>query len=81
MIFHNETNHIAINLHRCVGCFQCVEACPKKVLGKISLPFHKHVHVDHPEACIGCARCAKICPEGAISKKEGGSDQERRACQ
>lgn len=68
---HNKTDHIVINPHRCVGCFQCTQVCPKDVLCKIPLPFHKHVHINHPEACIGCQRCIQICPVGAISLRRG----------
>lgn len=48
---------------RCIGCLQCVRACPMGVLGKgedkypITLPRRR---------CIGCMHCTSICPRQAV---------------
>jgi MinD superfamily P-loop ATPase len=60
------TGHIQIDAHKCKACWKCIEVCRNNVIGKINLPFHKHVHVNHPECCKGCQRCLKVCPENAI---------------
>lgn len=69
MNIHNTTNYIHIDRARCIGCFQCVDVCPKGVLGKVNLPLHKHVHVDHPDQCVGCFACLSCCPAQAIQKR------------
>ena len=61
-----HTEHIQLNPHKCAACWECVAACPKQVLDKIDLPFHKHAKVANPEACIGCKKCVKACKHGAI---------------
>lgn len=63
------TRFIELDTHKCVGCFKCVEACPKKVIGKISFLWHKHVLILHADKCIGCNKCADICKTKAISKR------------
>lgn len=62
-----QTAHITIDLHRCQACWKCVNACQKQVLGKIDLPFHKHVKIVNAENCIGCNKCVKMCEFGAVS--------------
>ena len=61
-----QTAHIQLDPHKCKACWECIEACPKQVLGKIDLPFHKHAKIVNPEACIGCKKCVKTCQYGAI---------------
>lgn len=60
------TQYIIIDPHRCAACWQCVEECPQKVIGKLDFLFHKHSHIDNAEACIGCKNCVKNCPNQAI---------------
>lgn len=61
-----STDHILINTKSCDACGKCIEACPKEVLGKVNIIFHKHAHVDEAEQCIGCLKCVKACPQNAI---------------
>ena len=53
----------------CKGCYLCVGACPKKVLGEsetLNAKGYKPAAVKNPDACIGCAMCATMCPDCAI---------------
>ena len=61
------TPYIAINPHNCVACWKCIPACPKHVLGKVALPFHKHVRIVDADACIGCNKCIRTCPHGVFT--------------
>lgn len=65
---HIQTRHIKIDNHRCKACWDCVNACPKDVIGKVNLFFHKHSHINQAAQCIGCFKCIKVCKFKAISK-------------
>ena len=71
-IRQTSTPFLSFDMARCRACFACVEACPRQVLGQVRLPFHKHVHIDRPDACIGCGRCLTVCPAGVIQRREVG---------
>jgi ferredoxin len=60
------TRFIAINPSYCTACWECIEECPKKVIGKSRIIGHKHAHVVKAEACTGCEKCIKACPQQAI---------------
>lgn len=60
------TDYVAINPSRCVACWKCVEQCPKNVVGKIEILWHRHVVFRNPDACIGCRKCIKTCPHGVF---------------
>ena len=47
----------------CISCWKCVEACPKNVIGKIEVLFHRHAILVDADACIGCKKCVKACPQ------------------
>jgi NAD-dependent dihydropyrimidine dehydrogenase PreA subunit len=61
------TGFIRLDTHSCRACWECIEACPQGVIGKIALPFHKHARIDHAENCKGCLACVKACPHLAIT--------------
>lgn len=65
-----ETEHIILNVKLCQACWKCVDSCPKHVLGKVNLPFHKHVLITNPNSCIGCKKCVSGCETGALTAKE-----------
>ena len=54
---------ITIDEEKCIGCMQCVQACPFMVLsgesGKLQICREKY--------CIKCLHCAAVCPQDAIS--------------
>lgn len=60
------TQFIVLDSHRCQACWQCIDLCPKEVIGKFNLLFHKHSRIAKPEACVGCKKCVKNCPKQAI---------------
>ena len=63
---HHTTSHVTLQTNRCIACYKCVEACPKGVLDKMNILFHKHAHVKQPDSCIGCLKCVKTCENKAI---------------
>ncbi|MBN1369419.1 MAG: ferredoxin family protein [Dehalococcoidaceae bacterium] len=64
---HNETKYISINTRLCKACWECIESCPKGVIGKVNLPFHKHARIDNAEGCQGCHQCVTVCQQQAIT--------------
>ncbi len=64
---HSTTEYISLNSHLCEACWQCIEACPNSVIGKIDMPFHKHARIENPDKCQGCRKCIKVCPQQAIT--------------
>ena len=53
-----------IDKRKCVGCGECVKACPMQVM---SMPA---VEGARPSKCIACGICAKACPMGILSIEE-----------
>ena len=45
----------------CIGCGQCLEACPQD-----AIDLDSYAVVD-PEFCVGCGICEETCPMDAIS--------------
>lgn len=62
------TKYVTANPRRCVACWECVEKCPKHVIGKVGFLWHRHVAFKDTEACIGCNKCIKTCPHGVCVK-------------
>jgi uncharacterized Fe-S center protein len=58
----HRANRALIDLSKCTGCGECVEACPFKAL---SLVEEKIVRDD--EKCMDCSHCLYLCPEGVYS--------------
>ncbi len=63
----HQTRFIAVDTHQCEACWNCVRACPQKVLGKVEVLWHRHVRIDHANACTGCGKCVRACEHGAIT--------------
>jgi uncharacterized Fe-S center protein len=58
----HRVNRALIDISKCTGCGQCIEACPFKAL---SLVDEKMVRDD--EKCMDCSHCLYLCPEGVYS--------------
>ena len=58
----HRVNRGVIDLSKCTGCGQCVEACAFKAL---SLLEEKMVRDE--EKCMNCNNCLYLCPEGVFS--------------
>ena len=63
---NTTTPYIQINTKKCVACWECYGACTHQVIGRINLPWHKHVKIRNGENCTGCLKCLKTCKEKAI---------------
>lgn len=50
---HAFTRFVQFNPQTCKACWQCIDECPRGVLGQVSFRRHEHIHVDKPEVCIG----------------------------
>ncbi len=64
-----NTSFVRLDTKKCEACWKCIAACPKQVIGKIDLPWHKHSRFENPDRCRGCLNCVKICAYGALSAK------------
>jgi 2-oxoglutarate ferredoxin oxidoreductase subunit delta len=64
------TDFITLDTGACEACWECVEACPNEVLGRVSMLFHKHAKVVDSAACTGCLKCVRVCEAGALTRVE-----------
>ena len=55
---------IQINKSKCVGCGQCIEACPGNLIKKDE---DGKAFIKHIKDCWGCTSCLKECKTGAIA--------------
>jgi len=53
---------ISVDYETCIGCKQCVTACPSTVMGAILLQDKKTI----PD-CFACYTCREVCPTESIS--------------
>lgn len=63
---HRITDFIRLMTRRCEACWNCIDVCPKQVLGKIDLIWHRHANIRNAEACNGCKKCVRTCESGAL---------------
>lgn len=64
---HTKTAFVLLDAKECRACWKCLEVCTKNVIGRINLPWHKHIRFLNGSVCIGCMKCVKICKTGAIT--------------
>lgn len=70
---HGATMYIYLDSHRCRACWKCVESCPRGVIGKVDVLFHRHARIDNAAKCKGCLKCVKACPRQAIFAYQTGN--------
>jgi uncharacterized Fe-S center protein len=66
----HRANRAIIDISRCNGCGQCVEACRFKAL---SLVEEKMVRDD--DKCLDCSHCVYLCPEDVYSLPAGAKER------
>ncbi|WP_174647120.1 4Fe-4S binding protein [Bacteroides sp. Marseille-P8574] len=64
-----QTKFILLDPHRCIACWECVDVCPKQVIGKVQILWHKHIVFKDADACIGCKKCIKTCKQQVFAEK------------
>ena len=64
------TKYVGMDPRRCVACWECVDNCPKDVIGKVGFLWHKHAIFKNADSCIGCNKCIKTCPHGVFFKPD-----------
>jgi 2-oxoglutarate ferredoxin oxidoreductase subunit delta len=64
------TAHVTLDRRRCEACWECIDACPREVLGSVSIGRHRHAVVRRPEECAGCMACVKACETGALTRAD-----------
>lgn len=75
---HLENGIAVIDEDKCVGCRQCVAACPKNLIEMMPKDSKIYVKCSSNDrggqvrtacsvGCIGCMKCAKTCPVDAIT--------------
>jgi ferredoxin len=57
--------HIALDLERCSGAYNCWAVCPEACFDK--LPELHKVAVTHGDRCIRCGACVVQCPQDALA--------------
>ncbi|MCX6064716.1 MAG: 4Fe-4S binding protein [Chloroflexi bacterium] len=65
-IQQTQTKFIRLSANRCKGCWKCIEACPKQVLGKIRKGPHRRVQIEISDNCTGCKKCVNVCKYDAL---------------
>jgi NAD-dependent dihydropyrimidine dehydrogenase PreA subunit len=63
----SATAFIILDRSRCEACWECLDACPQAVLGRVDFLGHRHAKVKTAEDCTGCGRCVKVCESGALA--------------
>jgi uncharacterized protein len=66
----HRANRAIMDISKCNGCGQCVEACRFKAL---SLVEERIVRDD--EKCLDCSHCLYLCPEGVYSLPPGAKER------
>jgi Uncharacterized anaerobic dehydrogenase len=62
-----RTPYVRADLRNCKACWRCVEACPKRIIGKVGFLWHRHIVFNDSDNCSGCKKCIKVCPYGVFS--------------
>lgn len=61
------TLHPEIDHRTCIGCTNCVAACPEQGAHQVLGMIRKKAHLIGPTNCIGHGACKDVCPVNAIT--------------
>lgn len=61
------TLHPEIDHRKCIGCTNCVAACPEQGAHQVLGMIRKKAHLVGPTNCIGHGACKAVCPADAIT--------------
>jgi thioredoxin reductase (NADPH) len=61
------TLHPEIDHRKCIGCTNCVAACPEQGSHQVLGMIRKKAHLIGPTNCIGHGACKAVCPADAIT--------------
>jgi 2-oxoglutarate ferredoxin oxidoreductase subunit delta len=64
-----RTRFIELDTSACQACWLCVDACPTRVMGKVSFIWHKHAVIRMGDGCSGCEKCIAVCMSGALRRR------------
>jgi thioredoxin reductase (NADPH) len=67
------TLHPEIDHRLCIGCTNCVAACPEQGAHQVLGMIRKKAHLVGPTNCIGHGACKAVCPVNAITLVFGTS--------
>jgi uncharacterized Fe-S center protein len=65
---HTLNPNVLLETKKCTACWKCIEVCSNHAIGRINLPWHKHVKLINGSNCTGCLKCIKVCESHALSK-------------
>ena len=69
-----RTAFVVLDTGKCAACWKCSDVCANNVIGRINLPWHKHIRFVNSHTCTGCMKCVKVCNTGAIVKLSKNSE-------
>ena len=69
------TLHPEIDHRICIGCTNCVAACPEQDSHQVLGMIRKKAHLVGPTDCIGHGACKTVCPVNAITLVFGTSER------
>jgi len=58
------TRFVEFDSHQCQACWSCIDACPKQVIGKVSVLWHKHAALRRAKTASGVSSALRSA-EGA----------------
>ncbi|MDE5903718.1 MAG: 4Fe-4S binding protein [Muribaculaceae bacterium] len=66
---NKKANCPTFSSKNCTACWACVSACPRKAIGRINLPWHRHAVICRMKS-IGCNRCVEVCSNHCFSRTQ-----------